>query len=249
MPFHREQVAGVPFGVTNLTEAVEWLLATAATRKGIAVRLANAYCIALSSKDVDYRRILTGEGVNLPDGTPVVWALRRKRLDGDLRAQRVRGPSFFVSALDRSQSRDLSHYFLGATDETLAALAKQIESRFPDVRIAGYYSPPFGELDADFYRISESKIKKAEPDIVWIGLGTPKQDFAAHRLAQSLGIPCVGVGAAFDFVAGTVSEAPLWVQNSGFEWLFRLLSEPRRLWRRYLFGNFRFLIEVAKGSK
>lgn len=235
-------VAGVPFGVTNLSEASDWLLSVAMRRSAVALRLANAYCVALASSDSSYRDILLGDGVNLPDGAPVVWVLRRRGLQAD----RVRGPSFFVETLDRSQGTTLSHFFLGATDETLSALRAELQDRYPEARLAGSYAPPFGELDEQFYLIAETKIRHAMPDIVWVGLGTPKQDFATYELANRTGLPCVGVGAAFDFVAGTVAEAPVWVQNSGFEWLFRLLSEPRRLWKRYLFGNTRFIVELIR---
>lgn len=247
MKFPTQGVAGVPFAVTSLTEAVDWLLDQGTKGAGVAVRLANAYCVALSSKDANYRQVLLGDGVNFPDGTPIVWAARLQRARG-VRPQRVRGPSFFVEALDRSQGTGLSHFFLGATDATLSALEMEIGARFPETRLAGFHSPPFGDLDEDFYTVSEAVIRESAPDIVWIGLGTPKQDFAAQRLSSALCLPCVGVGAAFDFVAGTVVEAPKWIQKSGMEWLFRLISEPRRLWKRYLFGNARFILELAKGS-
>lgn len=242
MIFPKATVAGVPFGVTNLSEASDWLLSMARRRSGVAVRLSNAYCVALASSDASYRKVLLGEGINFPDGTPVVWALRSR----GLKADRVRGPSFFVETLDRSQGTTISHFFLGATDETLSAMRAALQGRYPKARLVGFHAPPFGDLDEQFYRIAETKICDARPDIVWVGLGTPKQDFATQELAHRTGLPCVGVGAAFDFVAGTTAEAPIWVQNSGLEWLFRLLSEPRRLWKRYVFGNTRFIVELIK---
>lgn len=247
MTFNKVRIAGVPFAVTSLSDAADWLLQEATRGSGVAVRLANAYCIALSTQDAGYRRVLVGDGVNFPDGAPIVWGARLRPASHIGRPQRVRGPSFFVESLNRSQGTELSHFFLGSTEATLALLEKELQLRFPKARLAGFYSPPFGELDEEFYRVAEAKINESAPDIVWLGLGTPKQDFAAHKLSQSMELPCVGVGAAFDFVAGTVAEAPVWVQKSGFEWLFRLVSEPRRLWRRYFFGNARFLLELVKG--
>jgi N-acetylglucosaminyldiphosphoundecaprenol N-acetyl-beta-D-mannosaminyltransferase len=250
MVFSTLQVAGIPFAVTNPKKAADWVLSAASTHSAVAVRLSNAYCVALASEDDKYRQILLDEGINFPDGTPVVWAMRGivKSRSGS-RPERVRGPSLFVDTIRKSENSGLSHFFLGATEQTLDLLEAELTRRFPGASIAGKYSPPYGDLDADFYRTSEAKIREVNPDIIWIGLGTPKQDFASLQLASTLGIPCIGVGAAFDFVAGTVPEAPVWCQRSGLEWLFRLLSEPRRLWRRYLFGNVRFLIEWSKAAR
>ncbi|MDO5720817.1 MAG: WecB/TagA/CpsF family glycosyltransferase [Actinomycetaceae bacterium] len=248
MVFLTQQVAGIPFAVAKRHEAVDWLLEAASARRGIAVRLSNAYCIDVASKDKAYKQVLLDGDMNFPDGTPVVWAMRgASRSQASLKPERVRGPSFFVDAIEMSQNTALSHFFLGTTDQTLELLETSLLSRFPQIRIAGMHSPPFGDLDNEFYASSEKHIRDANPDIVWIGLGTPKQDFASQQLARSIGVPCIGVGAAFDFVAGTVREAPAWCQKFGFEWLFRLLSEPRRLWKRYLFGNVGFTIEWFKG--
>lgn len=241
------RIAGVPFVVTNLPQAVDWFLGEARRGSNVAVRLVNAYCIALSTQDADYRRVLEGDGVNFPDGASVVWGARLRLTSHLGWPQRVRGPSFFVECLSRSQGTGLSHFFLGSTEDTLTSLENEISLRFPEAQLSGFYSPPFGELNEEFYSTAQSKIEESAPDIVWLGLGTPKQDFAARRLSEALSLPCVGVGAAFDFLAGTVVEAPVWVQKSGFEWFFRLCSEPRRLWRRYLFGNARFLRELIRG--
>jgi N-acetylglucosaminyldiphosphoundecaprenol N-acetyl-beta-D-mannosaminyltransferase len=136
---------------------------------------------------------------------------------------------------------------LGATDETLTKLSDEARTRYPGLHIVDCYAPPFGPVEQTIDEACMARIAAAKPDIVWIGMGTPKQDFAAARLAERLPGVYIGVGAAFDFVAGSVREAPKWVQNSGFEWAYRLCSEPRRLWRRYLFGNARFILAVIRG--
>lgn len=238
----RSVIGGVPFEVTNLTEAVGDVVTLASTHPapGVPVRLSNAYCVSLASTDVAYHSVLAGPGLAYPDGAPVAWFIRLKRKE--LRTQRrVRGPSLFTGTLDAGREAGLRHFMLGATDDVLTRLSDESSKRYPGVQIVGSYAPPFGPLDDKFFDEAVTRIRAADPHIVWIGLGTPKQDFAAAELATRIPGVFAGVGAAFDFVAGSVREAPRWVQNSGFEWLYRLAAEPKRLWRRYLFGNARFL--------
>ncbi|MDF0530640.1 WecB/TagA/CpsF family glycosyltransferase [Tsukamurella sp. 8F] len=214
---------------------------------GTPVRLSNAYCVALANQDPEYRAVLAGPGWNFPDGAPVAYFMRRQNRKSP--SERVRGPSLFAAVLDRGRSAGLRHFMLGATQDTLDRLVESIGNRYPGAEVAGTYSPPFGPLDESFYTESIARIEESGADVVWVGLGTPKQDFAAAELARRVPLPFLGVGAAFDFVAGVVPEAPLWVQRSGFEWLYRLVSEPRRLWRRYLIGNTQFLWSVATAPR
>lgn len=242
---HRE-VAGVPFAVSSLDEAVEWLVAEAAPQRiAVNVRLANAYNVALADDDAEYAALLSDHGINFPDGTPVVWYMNRRSGPAG-RAERVRGPSLFVEAIARSATFGTRHFLLGSTEETLASLTSTLQSMHPTLNIVGAYSPPFAPVDESFIEACEAEIRDKEPDIVWVGLGTPKQDVVGTHLAARVGVPTVNVGAAFDFAAGTVREAPVWIQRSGFEWLHRLASEPRRLWRRYLFGNLRFVVAATR---
>lgn len=249
VPFSTRDVGGVPFQVATLESACDWLLDEAARRRpGMNVRMANAYNIALASQHPHYHALLTGSGVNFPDGTPVVWFMRLRR-DGLSRVKpgRVRGPSLFERALREGVARGTRHFFLGSTPQTLALLESQARRAFPGIVIAGSYSPPFAAIDDEYVADCAARIRSTAPDIVWIGLGTPKQDELGAALARQLDVVSVNVGAAFDFLAGTVREAPVWVQKSGFEWMYRLLTEPRRLWRRYLIGNLRFLVAAATG--
>jgi N-acetylglucosaminyldiphosphoundecaprenol N-acetyl-beta-D-mannosaminyltransferase len=153
----------------------------------------------------------------------------------------VRGPSLFRATLESTRDGALSHFFLGSTDEVLEALSRNVSIQHEGVRIAGTYSPPYADIDDGYVAKCAQLVREAKPDILWLGLGTPKQDTLGTRLAYMLDIPIVNVGAAFDFVAGTVAEAPPWLRGSGFEWMFRFAKEPRRLWKRYIFGNLRFV--------
>jgi N-acetylglucosaminyldiphosphoundecaprenol N-acetyl-beta-D-mannosaminyltransferase len=150
-----------------------------------------------------------------------------------------------TEVLRRGQEAGIRHFFLGGSEELLATLVAVVRSRFPRAVIAGVYSPPFRALTTDELEGQDSLIAASSPDIVWVGLGAPKQDVEAQRITDTLGISTAAVGAAFDFLAGTKREAPVWVRQLRLEWLFRLLSEPRRLWRRYLFGGATFLHLVA----
>lgn len=220
---------------TAVRELIHWL---SADQDPTHVHLVNAYSIALASTDPSTREAFC-DGLCLPDGKPLVWIARRVRGAGGF--SQVRGPQLFLDLMDRGRSADIRHFLLGATDETLALLRPELERRFPGVLVVGAYSPPFRPLTAADLELQDSVIRAADPSVVWVGLGTPKQDFESLRIARDLGLPAIAIGAAFDFTAGVISPAPEWMTKVGLEWFYRLIREPRRLWRRYLFGNARFL--------
>jgi N-acetylglucosaminyldiphosphoundecaprenol N-acetyl-beta-D-mannosaminyltransferase len=181
-----------------------------------------------------------------PDGMPLVW-LARRRTRRDVR--RVYGPDMLLATCEAGIDAGYRRFFYGSTDATLEALADRLRTRYPGLIVAGAYAPPFralsSEEDAEIVRL----INAAAPDIVWIGLGMPKQELWAAGHQDHLTAPVLmAVGAAFDFHAGTVRQAPRWMQRSGLEWLFRLVQEPRRLWRRYVLGNARFVWLLARSS-
>lgn len=237
-PFVSVNVGDVPFRVATIESASAWLLLEAApSRLAINVRLANAYNVALAGTDSAYGDLLRTEGVNFPDGTPVVWFMKLAKAGRN--ASRVRGPSFFMHVLRTSGAT--RHFFLGGSPDTLNGLEANLRQQIPGLVVAGTYSPPFAPVTEALVQDCVARIAATGADIVWVGLGTPKQDWVGTSLAKALSMPTVNVGAAFDFAAGTVREAPAFVQNNGLEWLFRLFSEPRRLWRRYLIGNIQFL--------
>jgi len=200
------------------------------------VHLLNSYNLALADCDAAYRKLLNASDLNLIDGVPLA------RLVGSLTGRRapvVRGPELFVRALSQ-QAPPLKHYLLGGTDESLRRLLLRFSATADFV---GHHAPPFVTRVEEIGILAERvRITEADPDIVWLGLGSPKQDYLAHALAaEGLRQTFVCVGAAFDFASGSVKEAPAWLRGSGFEWMHRLLQDPRRLWRRYLWGNLRFI--------
>lgn len=218
----------------------------AAAPEGSDVHLCNAYTLALGDRDPDLLGTLRQAFLNLADGQPVVWANQLLHRGTALPRRRVYGPDLMLDVLSMSQGTGLRHYLLGSTPDVLAALQREVRRRFPRALIAGACSPPFRSLTAQELREQEEDIRARGADIVWVGLGTPLQDHRAAELSAALPVVTVAVGAAFDFIAGNKRQAPAWMQNGGLEWMFRLACEPRRLWRRYLFGNARFVGGVVR---
>ncbi|MBJ7289898.1 WecB/TagA/CpsF family glycosyltransferase [Williamsia sp.] len=241
-------VGAIPFEVTDLRCACDQVLDYAANRIPIAVRLGNAFTIASAASDPQYMRLLAHGGVNFPDGAPVVWAMNRN-LPRRAKGSRVRGPSLFADVLDKGRSQGIRHGFIGTTQQTLDNLVKVSHIRYPGLRVGATYAPPFAKSHNALIESITSAIDLLECDLVWIALGTPKQDFVAEQIAKISGRPCVGIGAAFDFAAGQVKEAPKIIQSTGLEWLYRLSQDPKRLWKRYTVGNIAFARQVLISRK
>ncbi len=242
--------ARVPITASGPTEAAAWVVQRAVTggTRGVDVHLCNAYTLALADKQAALRRLLNEAGANFADGQSVVWANRLRHRAAAPPTARVYGPDLFLNVCDAGRRVGLRHYLLGSTSEVLDSLCQALTHRFPGVQIVGREAPPFHEVDEIEHARRRACIKASGAQVVWVGLGTPKQDWEAARLAHHLPVVAVGVGAAFDFVAGTKPQAPRVLQRHGLEWTFRLATEPRRLWRRYLFGNVRFVYAAAARS-
>lgn len=244
-----------PFGPVTLvsgtgTEAAHGLCALAKrpdSSAAVHVHLVNAYTISLAARDGQYADLLSKGAINLPDGKPltVLSRLRNKTP----RLHHVRGPQLFLDVFDVGRQYGIRHFLLGSSPEVLARLQDALTMRYPGCDIVGIESPPYRPLTRPELVRQDLRIGTTRPDIVWVGLGTPKQDWEARRLAASIGATAIAVGAAFDFTAGTVKEAPEWVRAIGLEWFFRLCSQPKRLWRRYLIGNVEFLMVACRDIK
>lgn len=177
-----------------------------------------------------------------PDGMPVVWIGRGL---GHKNIRRVYGPELMQEICRISSEKGYKNYFYGSSPDVLNKLKEKLYEKYPSLNISGIFSPPFRSLSKDEDDKIVEGINKSKPDIVWVGLGSPKQDLWMYEHRQRVSAPVmVGVGAAFDFLAGTKPQAPRWIRNNGFEWLFRLMTEPKRLWRRYLIDNPLFIYYV-----
>lgn len=244
-------VGGLRFAVMPLRSAVALLLDLAGEprERGLAVHFANAYNIALADDDRSYRDLLNSGDLVFTDGTPVVWAGRRLHPEVAGQWERVYGPDVMEAVLAASTPQAPRHYLLGGSPETLTALQAEIARRWPNARVVGAESPPFRPPTAQDLADRDARIRASGATCVWVGLGTPKQDVEVHRLTQSVSVVAIAVGAAFDFIAGTVPQAPVWMQRSGLEWAYRLGREPRRLAKRYLWGNPKFVGVVIRQSR
>jgi len=201
--------------------------------------ISNANDAAVSRKDTKVKEAVNQSSLSVPDGFSLVLL---SRLNGYPLKRRVYGPDLMQDFFKVSKDKGYSHFFYGSTEATLAKLESELKTDFPDLKIAGFYAPPFRELsqEEDFKIVD--RINQASPDVLWVGLGCPKQQIWMFEHKDKLKVPVmVGAGAAFDFLAKTKTQAPSWMREHGFEWLFRLSVEPKRLWKRYLIGNFLFL--------
>lgn len=243
-----QSCAGVPIRSCLPSQAAEEVirLATSGAERGSDVHLCNAYTLALADKDPAFRSMLGEATHNFPDGKSLIWANRLLYRSAAVSGQRVYGPDLFLDVLALGREVGLTHFLLGSTPEVLEGLEIELHRRFPGTNIVGAASPPFRDLTHDETTAQAALLASSGAQIVWLGLGTPKQDWEAARLAAVLPSVFCAVGAAFDFVAGNKKQAPSWMQERGLEWLYRLATEPRRLWKRYLFGNARFLGVVAR---
>jgi len=234
---------GVPITACTPTQAAGEVvrLATTDLDHGVDIHLCNAYTLALADKDLGYKTMLQEAAINFPDGKSVVWANKLRHRRSAIPNDRVYGPDLFLDVFDKGQDLRLRHYLLGSTPQVLAELETELRRRCPKAQIVGVESPPFRTLTEQEIAEQTARLVESTAQVIWVGLGTPKQDWESSRLAEEMPAVFLAVGAAFDFVAGKKRQAPLWMQRNGLEWLFRLATEPRRLWKRYLFGNARFL--------
>jgi len=240
-----DQILGVPIGLIDYERTLEWIDAMVTAREQGYVCVCNVHCVMASQEDPVLRSALIGSSLNVPDGQPLVWALNAL---GHSLSDRVYGPELMARACARAASSGQRFYLYGGRDqEALVQLALNLRQRYPGIRIVGGYSPPYRSLTEEEQAAVVAEINGAKPDVVWVGIGVPKQEKWMANLRPLLDAPVlIGVGAAFDFHAGLVPQAPPWLQRAGLEWAYRLAREPRRLWRRYLRYNPRFVGAFAR---
>jgi N-acetylglucosaminyldiphosphoundecaprenol N-acetyl-beta-D-mannosaminyltransferase len=239
----RYAVGGVEICATGMDAAVELMVAAGFNHRPSTFHFSAANTIVAAVSDPRFMRILNEADFVFPDGMPLAWF---GRLYGH-RVERVSGPDAMLAVLARGRDRGARHFLYGGRRGVAARLAAELSRRVPGVAIVGYETPPFGPLDSAEYTATVERINATRPTHVWVGVSSPKQDFWIANHVSTLECGAVlAVGAAFDFHSGVRQRAPRWMQKSGTEWLFRLLSEPRRLGRRYTVNNARFLAIVAR---
>lgn len=254
---HRKTVAvlGAPIDAIPWSEALATITAWASNRESRVVCICNVHSVVTASQDKAFGRVVQEADMATPDGAPIAWMLRRS---GHAGQQRINGPDLMWRYCEAVQGWDSSLrrndgaakgtgiFLYGSSEQTLATLKAKLSAAFPALKIAGAISPPFRALSSDEDDAIVAQINASGAGVVFISLGCPKQELwmAAHR--GRINAVMIGVGAAFDYHAGTIQRAPKWMQDSGLEWLHRLASEPRRLWRRYLVTNTLFVFGAAK---
>jgi N-acetylglucosaminyldiphosphoundecaprenol N-acetyl-beta-D-mannosaminyltransferase len=245
IPPETAEVLGVPLGLTDYESALDWIDATVSARERGYVCVCNVHTVMASAEDQELRSALLSSSVNVPDGQPLVWALN---LLGHSLDARVYGPELMARYCARAATSGQRLYLYGGRNQgALVQLALNLRQRYPGVRIVGGYSPPHRPLLPDERDAVIKEINSSRADVVWVGIGVPKQEKWMADMRGELEAPVLaGVGAAFDFHAGLVPQAPSWIQESGLEWAYRLVHEPRRLWRRYLRYNPRFVHAFAR---
>jgi len=232
-------ILGIPLALTDYERTMDWIDETVAAGGRGYVSAAAVHLVMVSQEDTDTRDAVLGCSLAVPDGQPLVWAMRSLGHD----ASRVYGPDLMARYCARSAKTGTRMYLYGGRNQgALVQLALNLRQRYPGVKIVGGYSPPFRALtDEETDRLIDD-INGCGADVVWVGIGQPKQEKWMADFRDRLDPPVlIGVGAAFDFHAGLVPQAPDWMQRMGLEWLYRLAHEPRRLWRRYLRYNPRFI--------
>jgi N-acetylglucosaminyldiphosphoundecaprenol N-acetyl-beta-D-mannosaminyltransferase len=231
----RVPVLGVSVSAVSMDETLDvfdgWITGDARTY----VCVTGVHGVMESRRDERLRQIHNNAGLVTPDGMPLVWW---SRAAGCRNVTRVYGPDLLLATCERSLTTGYRHFFYGGNDGVADLLARKLQKKFPGLVVAGTYTPPFRPLTPEEDDAVVARINAAAPEIVWVGLSTPKQEYwMADHIGRIHAPVMVGVGAAFDFHAGLKKQAPVWMQRSGLEWLFRLGSEPRRLWKRYLVNN------------
>jgi N-acetylglucosaminyldiphosphoundecaprenol N-acetyl-beta-D-mannosaminyltransferase len=244
-PLPRAAVLDVPLALTDYEGVVDWIWATIDAGERATVSAAAVHLVMRAHEDAAVRDAVLATTLVVPDGQPLVWALHAL---GHPSATRVYGPELMSRCCARAAAGGTPVYLYGGRDEgALVALALNLRTRFPGLEIAGAWSPPFRELAAAEDDAVLARIDASGAQLVWVGTGQPRQEQWMARMAPRLAAPvCVGVGAAFDFHAGRVPQAPDWMGRHGLEWCYRLAREPRRLWRRYARYNPRFVAEFAR---
>ncbi|PWU14069.1 MAG: glycosyltransferase [Verrucomicrobia bacterium] len=239
----RVNVLGVGVSAINLDSAVRLIAeALAQKRKGY-VCVTGVHGVSEAQEDPAFREILNHAFLNTPDGMPMVWM---GRAQGFGQMARVYGPDLMLRVCELSCEKGYSHFFYGGGQGVAEELKNRLQQRFPGLKVVGTYTPPFRPLTADEEDALTRHLLECKPDIFWVGLSTPKQEkFMASHIDKLTATLFFGVGAAFDFHAGRLRQAPRWMQRAGLEWLFRLCCEPRRLWKRYLKNNPLFVFRAV----
>ena len=245
MQIETVNVLGVGISVLDQDRAREFLFDAVQKNERGYVTVTGVHGVSEAQRDPELMAIFNRALLVTPDGMPMVWM---GRLQKHPSIRRVYGPDLMLNICEHSIEPGYSHFLYGGISGVAEDLKRQLELRFPGVKIVGTFTPPFRELNETEQHDLQERVRATQPDFFWVGLSTPKQEFFMAKYVPILAEAkiFVGVGAAFDLLTGRLPQAPVWVQRSGLEWLFRLVQEPKRLWRRYLLNNPIFVLRAGR---
>ena len=237
------RVLGVPIAATNPALALSWIAHALRTHHKGYVCFVNVHGLMESLRDIRMAASYSAASLRVPDGAPVAWI---GWLHGEHQMRRVAGPELMLDVFRDLRMKHATHLLYGGEAGVVEALKQSLLKRFPGAHIVGAITPPFHELKPLEEQQLIEQVRRMKPDIIWVGLGCPKQEQFMHRYLDRLDTTLMlGVGAAFDFHTGRLRDSPVWVKRAGLQWFHRLLQDPRRLWKRYLGSNARFLARLV----
>lgn len=231
-------ILGVNIAVTNINDIVKYIENNLKELEGKYICVSNVHTTVTAYEDEEYRNIQNCAAIVLPDGGPLS-SISRKR--GFIDAERVTGPDLMGEIFRISEEKGYTHYFYGSTDETLCALKEKLSQKYPKLKILGVYSPPFNKQVILESNNKIDEINNLNPDFIWVGLGAPKQEKWMYLHKDKISGLMIGVGAGFDYYADNIKRAPKWMQENSLEWLYRLIQDPKRLFKRYMVTNTKFI--------
>lgn len=237
-------ILGVHIAAIDMKTTLDYIQQNIRELKGKYICVSNVHTTVMSYENDEYRNIQNSGALALPDGKPLSVVCRKRGFSG---ADRVTGPDLMREIFEVSEACGYRHYFYGSTPETLKLLKEKVEEKY-HLAIVGLESPPFRKLTEEEDRKVVERINAARADFVWVGLGAPKQEKWMYEHKRRINGLMIGVGAGFDYFAGNIKRAPMWMQKCSLEWLYRLMQDPKRLFKRYLVTNTKFLWLTAKGK-
>lgn len=239
-------ILGVQVAVTNMEQTLQFMEENIEELRGNYICVSNVHTTVMAYEDKDYRKIQNDAAAVLPDGKPL--SVVERKHGGLKNAEKVSGPDLMPEVFRLSEKKGYRHFFYGSTEQTLNLLKKNLGKRYPHLQITGMYAPPFRQLTEEEDEKIIREINAAAADFLWVGLGAPKQEIWMAEHKNKISAVMIGVGAGFDFHAGTIKRAPVWMQRCGLEWLYRLFQDPKRLWKRYVVTNSKFMWYMITGK-
>lgn len=235
---NRVNVIGVPISIVNLNSALNFVQDNFDDIKGNYICASNVHTTVMAHEDKEYFKVQAESIISLPDGKPLANTGKKK---GHKEMEKTTGTHFMQATFTDDRFKNKKHYFYGNTQENLNLMIKKLKEDYPNLNICGYEPSIFRELDEKDLKELIDRINNSKADFVWIGIGAPRQEILMHRLKEKTKSIMIGVGGAFNILAGLVNDAPIWMQNAGLEWFYRLIKDPKRLFKRYVVTNSKFI--------